>query len=337
MSKATINDVAALAGVSIKTVSRVVNGEPNVCDVTRERVAAAIAQLNYNPNQSARRLASHCSYLIGLLYSNPSASYVINAQQGALAVCAQERFDLLIHPCDYAANDLTEDIQALLLRSHLDGVVLTPPLSDNRQLLQLLNDKNVPYVSIAPADVDNVLRVFCDDRQAAREMTEKLISFGHRQIAFIQGHPDHRSSERRLLGYRDALRAHNIVEQAEWIKQGYFTFESGNSAACQLLAMATPPTAIFAANDEMACGAMVAAHSRGVSIPQQISICGFDNIPVAATSWPALTTIHQPVEAMVAKATEMLIRRIRGEMVEQTWCQLPFELVVRESTASIVA
>ncbi len=329
----TINNVAALAGVSIKTVSRVVNKEPNVRPATREKVEQAIKQLSYQPNQSARSLAGNRSYLIGLLYANPSSSYIINAQMGALESCRQEGFGLLIHPCDYRSESLTTEVENLVRDSRLDGLILTPPLTDNLTFLEYIDKRGIAYTSVAPVEPEkNVPSVFSDDHKAAFDMTEYLIELGHSRIGFILGHPDHGATHARYQGYHTALLQHGIKENRSLIKQGYFDFESGKTCGLKLLRLKQPPTAIFSSNDYMAGGVMVAAQQSGVSVPEQLAIAGFDDVPLATQVWPEMTTIRQPIKAMVAKATELLIAKIRRNKLPETQFLLHCELIKRAST-----
>lgn len=337
MVKSTIDDVAALAGVSIKTVSRVVNKEPNVRNSTQEKVEAAIEQLNYRPNQSARSLAGSRSFLVGLLYSNPSPSYIIHAQTGTLEACRKEGFGLLIHPCDYQSPDLCQEVLTLVRDSRLDGLILTPPLTDNQAFLTFLENQGIRYTSVAPMEHGKDFPcAFCDDRLASQEMTEHLIELGHTRIGFILGHPDHGATHERYAGYRDALEKHGIKESKSLIKQGYFDFDSGKACAEKLLQLKNPPTAIFASSDYMAGGVMVAAHEQGLKVPQQISIAGFDDVPLATQTWPPLTTIKQPIQEMAAKAAQLLITQIRGKSAEQTQFSLSCSLIKRGSTGAPV-
>ncbi len=335
MARSTINDVAALAGVSMKTVSRVVNKEPNVRQSTQEKVEKAIAELGYQPDQSARSLAGNRSFLVGLLYSNPSPSYIIHAQTGTLSTCRKEGFGLLIHPCDYQAPDLCQEVMTMVRSSRLDGLILTPPLTDNAEFIRFLDEQKIRYTSIAPIEHGtDIPCVYCDDRQVSEEMTEYLIELGHQRIGFILGHPDHGATHERYAGYQAALEAHGIKEIKSLVKQGYFDYDSAKACAEKLFNLKNPPTAIFASNDYMASAVVVAAHERGLKIPQQISIAGFDDIPLAAQSWPTLTTIKQPVQDMAAKAAQLLIDQIRGRSAEQLEHSLECSLIKRASTAS---
>ena len=333
MSKATINHVAQRAGVSIKTVSRVVNNEPNVSPATREKVLAAVAALAYQPNPSARSLASKRTYVLGLLYDNPSANYVIDIQNGALAASRAQGYDLLIHPCDHRCPTLIKEVTGLLDQSRVDGLILTPPLSDMNPLLELLSVNTLPFVRIAPA-VEKHLSpyVATNDRNAAYQMTQQLLALGHRRIGFICGHPVHQAVAGRYQGYCAALRDQGLEVQEEYVVQGFNAFESGEQAARALLALTPRPTAIFAANDDMAAGAMMVAHRLGLAVPAELSVAGFDDTPVAHQIWPSLTTVRQPIQAMAKIAAELLLSQVLDKVLPDTKAELESRLIIRDST-----
>jgi len=336
-SSVTIYDVAAAAGVSIKTVSRVLNREPNVKPGTRQMVMAAAAKLQYRPNVSARSLAGSRSYLLGLLFDNPSRAYVSELQFGALHCCRQEGYHLLVEAIDSTAGDVVQSVEAMLQTLKIDGLILTPPVCDLPDVLEMLDRSSTPYVRIAPEhDAARAARVNMDDRLAAYQMTELLLGLGHRDIGFIKGHPDHGAAHLRFEGYLDALRDHGAPVRPERISQGYFSFKSGVESAEALLGDDDRPTAIFASNDEMALGIMSVASRRGLVIPQQLSIAGFDDSPSAKVVWPQLTTVRQPVVEMARAAAEMLIfRATRSEDGAAASRLLDFEIIARESTAAL--
>lgn len=336
MSKATIDDVAALAGVSIKTVSRVVNHEPNVRPVTRDKVLEAITRLDYRPNASARSLAGNRSFVIGLLYGNPSANYVIDVQVGVLSTCRPLGYDLLIHPCDYKDEQLSKEIMDLIHQKRIDGLILTPPLTDHLGVLTALKKINIPFVRIAPTLNKEISPyVETNDEEAAYDMTCQLIAMGHVNIGFILGHPDHRAVAHRYEGYKAALIENDIPLNPKWIAQGENSFESGELAARQLLDLAERPTAIFAANDDMAAAVMMVAHQNGIKIPTDLSVAGFDDTPVAHQIWPALTTVRQPIQQMARKATELLLKQLRGRDVQLPASLLSSTIIMRDSTGEI--
>jgi len=345
MRKATIDDVAALAGVSIKTVSRVINKEPNVRESTEKLVRKAVKKLNYRPNPSARSLAGKRSFLIGLLYDdpslyeNPSANYIVNVQQGALRVCQSENHDLLIYPCNYKNRNLNSEIRSLISHSRLDGVILTPPLSDNKSLIAAIKKTGTPVVNIAPGETTDPLpAITTNDREICAKMTEYLASLGHKRIAFITGNRDHKALEKRYLGYQDGLKNSGLKFMPRLVKEGDNSFGSGEACARELLQQRTPPTAIFACNDDMATGVIRVAHQMGIHIPNELSVAGFDDIPLAQQIYPSLTTIRQPVRTMAEKALGILMDQLRSKSVKdkpQTSAEelkIVAELKIREST-----
>ncbi|MCG8507117.1 MAG: LacI family DNA-binding transcriptional regulator [Sphingomonadales bacterium] len=345
--RATIDDVARRAGVSIKTVSRVLNNEPNVRPVKRQQVLEAARALNYSPNISARSLAGDKSFLIALLYRDPSLdpspNYISYVQIGALAKCRQYGFYLLLEPYDMHDPDVENEVQRLIIRSRVDGLILIPPISDSDAIMRAIEASGLPYVRIAPGDEpDRAPHVFMDDRQAAYDMTEHLLKLGHRRIGFIKAHLDHGAAQFRLEGFQTAMAEHNVPVDPPLVGQGDFTVESGMRCTEAFLDLPTPPTAVFAANDEMAAGAIAAAHKRGLAVPADLCVSGFDDSSVAAVTWPPLTTVHQPIAEMAEAATELLIERIKGHKSDETGDRFPsrqldYRIVVRDSTATAPA
>jgi LacI family transcriptional regulator len=337
--KATIEDVAKLAGVSIKTVSRVINKEPNVRDATAAKVQSAIQHLNYRPNTSARNLASKRSYLIGLLYDdpslydNPSSNYVINLQQGALRICKSETYDLLIHPCNYQDRNLNKEITGMIAHTRVDGLIIAPPLSDKKSLIKTIKESGIPYVRISPGVTsEQVSSVYTNDREVCAQMTEYLVSLGHKRIAFIKGHEHHKALERRYQGYLDGLSNCGLKVNKSLIKQGDNSFKSGEQAAKALLTLKNPPTAIFASNDDMATGVLRIAHQMGITMPDKLSVAGYDDIPLSEQMYPALTTIRQPVGSMADLAVDMLMDKIRNRPSKNRPRVIDASLKIREST-----
>jgi LacI family transcriptional regulator len=328
--RATIHEVARAAGVSIKTVSRVLNREPNVRPETSDRVTRAAAKLRYTPNIAARRLASHGSFLIGLLFepSNHPSTYIAEVQRGAM----RQGYDLLLHPCQTTEADWTSHVERLIRQSAVDGLILTAPIADSAPLLRALRENGTPFVRISqskPGGYPPCVRV--NDEEAACAMTRHLLELGHRRIGFVIGRATHGSSADRLRGFRRALEEARIAVPEDLLEQGDYTFESGHRAARQLLAHPQRPTAIFASNDEMAAGVLLAAHESGIDIPGELSVCGFDGTPLSEQVWPQLTTVAQPVLEVAGLATELLVRRLRDEVVPAV-TELRAEQVVRRST-----
>lgn len=340
MSKATINDVAELAGVSIKTVSRVVNQEPNVRESTKGRVEAAIAKLNYRPNQSARNLASHHTRLIGLIYDDPSAyeipsaGYVIRMQQGTLRACHNADYELLIHPCNYRKKGLDSEIRALIEQARPAGIVLAAPLSNMPKIVRSIETTGTPYVRLSPGKSNGkALAIATNDREVSAEMTRYLASLGHKKIAFITGHKNHKAVANRFLGYQDGLQQSGLKFSERLVAEGDNSFGSGEIGAGKLLTRKRLPTAIFAANDDMAVATIRVADRLGIDIPGQLSIAGFDDISLARQVFPRLTTIRQPLSKMAELAATMLIEGKRGSNSGTEI--VPATLEIRESTGPV--
>jgi len=331
----TIIDVAREAGVSIKTVSRVMNQEPTVHADTRARVQQAVAALNYRPQLSARSLAGARSFLIGLLYYDPSAAFVAGVQRGATLGCREAGRHLVVESLQESGVDLHAQIESMLAALRPDGMILTPPLCDNPQILATLRAHRTPCVLISPsADGHGMASVCMDDALAAEELTNLLISLGHRSIAFVEG--NQAASGRRRAGWERAMKAHGLAIDPAWVVPGTFQFESGVAAARRLFALSKPPTAIFAANDFMALGALTEAQRLGIAVPGDVAIVGFDDSDAASLVWPALTTVRQPLAEMAMAAVAMLLggaARLDAEAPAPVRV-LPHEIMVRGSTSA---
>ncbi|MBR0343817.1 MAG: LacI family DNA-binding transcriptional regulator [Rudaea sp.] len=338
---ATIKDVALRAKVSLKTVSRVVNQEQSVLESTRKRVERAIAELNYQPDQSARSLRSAKSYTLGMVYDNPNAYYVIAMQNGVLSVCRETGFDLNIHPCDSNSPELAEELRELVQRSRLAGLVLAPPMSERMELIHFLATNKIKFVRILSAAEDprdGFPCVFVDDRDAAYAVTEHLIQLGHQRIGFLWGGKAHRSSPERYQGYEDALKHYGIALDKALIVEGDYSFDDGFRGARRLLALKSPPTAIFGSNDEIAAGVLAAAKAANLNVPFDLSIAGFEDSPFSRQCWPALTTAKPATEDISRRATERLIAELKhGRHAEQSIDNVGFSptLVIRGSTAPV--
>jgi LacI family transcriptional regulator len=330
--RTTIVDVSRRAAVSTKTVSRVFNDAPNVSAEVRRRVQRAAAELNYHPNLFAQALVRRRSHLIGLLYDNPSPSYVVNVQTGVIARLQGARYRLMVVPVR-ADRDSTADIVAQLRAAALDGVVVVPPLSDDLALLDAIEAAGIRLARLAPTRaIDRAAGAMMDDAAAARDIAAHVIALGHRDIAIILGDPSHPSSAQRTAGYRQALDAAGLTLPPSRIAQGCYTVESGVAAGAALLAHTPRPTAILAQNDDMAVGALLAARDAGLDVPADLSIVGFDDSDVSRASWPRITTIRQPLIDMAFAAADLLIAAL-DEAGPATVRHLPHELLVRASTA----
>jgi LacI family transcriptional regulator len=332
----TIADVAQLAGVSTMTVSRVINAESNVRDTTRDAVNAAIATLNYAPNRAARSLAGATELRIGLLYSNPSAAYLSEFLLGGLDQASRSDIQLVVEKCEIGEHELRSVER--LVAGGIDGIILPPPLCDSRAVLDLLIAARVPTVVVATAaPPSEVTAISIDDGEAARDMTRHLLGLGHVRIGFITGNPNLTASGERLKGYRAALDEAGVSFDEELVAEGLFTYRSGLDAADELLDRADPPSAIFASNDDMAAAVVAVAHRRGLDVPGDLTVCGFDDSAIATTIWPELTTIHQPIADMSRAAVEQLtamLRARRNGSVEARHLVLDYTLIRRQSDAA---
>ncbi len=331
---ATIKDVAKLAGVSFKTVSRVINKEGTVGQDLQDKVLKAVKELNYQPNLSARLLRGTASS-IGFIYDNPNSNYVIDMQRGILGECHRQGYELVIHPCDAKSKTIIDEIVGMVDRSRVGGLVLTPPVSEMPEVLSALNKHKMKYVRILSGSKppDNYAPcVFIDDRTAAYKITQYLIDLSHKNIAFLGGDEAHKSSTERLEGYKSALKDNKIPIDKKLIIGGEYSFESGVKRSRQLLSSGHKPTAIFACNDEIAAGTLFAARIQGIDVPQQLSIVGFEDSPFSRQAWPNLTTAQQPIRTIAQRATALLIDMVRnGEKNIESEGFYP-ELIVRDST-----
>lgn len=329
--RATINDIARLARVSKKTVSRVINRAPFVKEETRKRVDAVMNELGYVPDPQARGLALRRSFLVGLVYDNPNAQFVVNAQQGVLDGLRGSGFELVVHPCNRLDPDFLDDCAAFVDRQKLYGVVLLPPVSENDQLVAMLNERGCKYVRVASAKIDDVEHlVMSNDRAVTAEAAKHLAALGHRRIGLIAGPKGYRSREERRAGFIEGLKACGIELPADLCFDGAYTFESGVAGAEALLSRKPRPTAIFASNDEMAAGVYQVARQMGLSVPGDLSIIGFDDTPVSSRLWPPLTTVRWPILEMGKLAAKKLMG-VSGAAEELV---LPAVFVKRESSTA---
>jgi LacI family transcriptional regulator len=308
VSRSTINDVARLAGVSKKTVSRVINDSPLVRPDTRDKVLALMRRIGYAPDPQARGLAFRRSFLIGLVFDNPTAQYIVNMQYGALDALRDSGFELVVHPCDSKSEGYIDGIVRFAQQQKLWGLILIPRVSEDQALADALREIGCRYVRIASIPLDEPARMLLThDRVAGGEVADYLESLGHRRVALITGPKRYRSSIERGGGFAEALSRRGIALPADLTYEGGYTFESGVAGAEKLLARKDRPTAIFACNDEMAAGVYKAALRMGLSIPGDLSVIGYDDSPLASQLWPALTTIRLPIRDLGRQAAAMLL------------------------------
>ncbi|MDO7083491.1 LacI family DNA-binding transcriptional regulator [Pseudocolwellia sp. AS88] len=336
--RARIKDVAEHAGVSSMTVSRVLNKDPKVSDAKRALVAESVKALNYRPNVSARRLASNKSFFIGLLYFDLDTSYVSKFLLRGLKVCRTTGHHLVVDEIDDDIEKSLASVRELIEETRVDGLILLPHVCDDVKLLAALQEANITFVRIAPDTQLSLSPYICmDDYQASFEMTELLIKKGHTKIGHIIGNPNQGVSRLRYQGYLDALRSHQINTPPEYIEQGLFTYDSGLIAAKKLLALADRPTAIVAANDEMAASVLAAANLARINVPEELSISGFDDGNVAVTVSPNLTTVRQPIHEMAELAIDIIASGKFSDLAKANTREfrnvLDFEIIERDSTA----
>lgn len=336
-SGVTIDEVAALAGVSPMTVSRVINGQSKVRDATRERVMRAVRELDYTPNLAASSLAAAQHTRVALIYTNPSGAYLRELLVGLLRVASRTAIQLVVDYWDDLDAE-SERKAARALGARVDGVILPPPLCESHAAVTELVKAGVPVVAIASGRFsDEISCVRIDDFRAGKEMAEHLIRQGHTRIGFIRGRSDLSASSRRYDGFVTALHEAGLEVEPGLVQQGDYTYRSGLVATEKLLAHRKPPTAIFASNDDMGAAAISVAHRRGLDVPRDLSVVGFDDTSAATTVWPELTTVHQPIASMANAAMDILLRGIRRKtdstrvLVDHV---VPHRLVARDSVAT---
>lgn len=325
----TIQDVASAAGVSVSTVSRVLNNKDDISPETYERVKAVIAEMGYTSSLAARSMRSLRKNVIGLIIPDAGQPFPIEVMKGVNRAIATLEYDLIIYTCGDGRKHFTADREKkfvpLLNNSITDGVIVVTPEATHFAT-------NAPVVAVDPhCEINEYPSVISTNWEGAMEAMNYLLKLGHVRIGFISGRYDLQSAMSRLRGYEESLKNAGIPIDTDLVTQGDFTADSGLRCARHLLSLPNRPTAIFAANDEMALGVYQAAHEAGLSIPEDLSVVGFDNIPEASQSEPGLTTIHQPIQEMGKIAVQMLVRLIGGESLEENVIKTSTCLVIRDS------
>jgi LacI family transcriptional regulator len=334
--KVTIYDVADAAKVSFKSVSRALNGQPGVSKKTADRILKIADKMGYVPNPAARRLAGNRTYAIALAFSGEMDSYIVDLQLGVLQACEPVRYDMIIHPCGLVAKAARENVIQFATQRRVDGLILTPPLCDDVTVTSELDRLGLKYVLISPKNHNHGMLVYFNEYQAAYDVTQRLINMNHKRIGFIKGNPSHGSSKSRYSGYRDALEDSDITLDPSIVAQGSYSFRSGKNGARKILDAASPPTAIFASDDDMAVGAIHYAHEQGIAVPDDLSIVGFDDVRIARSVYPSLTTVRQPIKTMGFEAAQMLFSALRDEQpsnVRPSATILDYEIIERDSTS----
>jgi len=330
-SKVTIVEVAEKAGVSLGTVSRVMNNDAHVAPGTRERVSAVMRDLGYVANRQARGLKGSRANVIGVLAPDLGTGYIGEILHGIDAELGLHQLDLMLFTTHRTATKEANYV-ANMVQGMVDGLLVILPRNP-ADYTGTLTSRNFPFVLIDHQGTGNPCpAVGATNWQGAYNATEYLIKLGHRRIGFITGSMDLGAAIDRLEGYKSALQVHHIPEDPKLIYEGTFFQPEGFAGGSALLDLKDPPTAIFASNDVMAMGVMDAIRERGLRIPEDVSILGFDDIPQAAMVRPALTTVRQPLDEMGRLATQMLIDQLKNPEKEIGRVELPTELIVRDST-----
>lgn len=332
----TITDIARLAGVSKKSVSRALNSEAGISLETRERIMGVIKETGYQPDRRARALAGHGSYLIALAYNNANPGYVLDLLNGALAEANRAGYELILHPVSAEAADAPLELQKLMRRSGADGLILTPPLSESYHMFEGFAEINKPLVRVSGDDVQsNIPQICFDDRAAAFAITMHLLELGHQNIAFLGGDKDSGPTRRRYAGFTDALSSQKLTLRDDWQLSGDFTFLSGIDAGKKILESDDRPTAVMCCNDEMAAGIIHAARNAGLRVPDNLSVTGFDDAPIAQQVWPPLTTVRQPLADMGAASISRLVEQIMGTSDKPAPLHFSHMLVERQSAGQL--
>lgn len=339
MAKVKLKDIADTAGVSAMTVSRVMNKDPKVGERTRERIEKIAKEMGYQPNLAARNLVSSRSFVLGVMCDHVNSSYANQFLLGCLNECRKNGYHIVI---DETLRDTQKSIDIaneLVNGMQAEGIILLPPVCDEKELTMALLEMDVPFIRIAPNEQTNISPVICmDDYRAAYQMTCHLIEQGHKRIAHITGRMTQRVSEFRLQGFKDALFDNKLSLPDAYIQEGDFSYKTGNELAQVLFNLPEAPSAIFAGNDDMAAGALAAAQMCGRKVPEQVAIAGYDNVELARLVWPNLTTVEQPVMKMAELAVELLTTRKQvakkqqEKVPKQKLHILKHDLILRAST-----
>lgn len=336
MPKPTIMDVANHAGVSKKTVSRVINDEAGLRPSMLEKVKASIAELGFVPNPQARALALRRNFLIVLLHDNPNAQTVLNFQNGVLHAIKDSDFALVVRPVERQSLDILAGVQTFLERQRPWGAMLLPPISERNDLAQLLKSQGVRYVRVGSAVLDSPEHcVASNDRELVKYAVGQIIAKGHREIGFVRGPEGFLSARERELGFLAALKAAGLDLPDERRAAGNYRFESGVEAGQKLLDRTLRPTAIFSSNDEMAAGVIHSAHTLGIRVPEQLSIVGFDDSPTATHMWPQLSTVRWPIYAMGQLAAKKLLPEFLPDVDDRLPVTIESTYIERDSVLAI--
>jgi LacI family transcriptional regulator len=341
--RVTIKHVAADAGVSMQTVSRVINKEPNVRRKMIERVQQSIDKLGYVPSIAAQRLAGSRSYLILALNdrertiegwrAREGSDWVDQMLLGGMLTCAQHGYRLIVELIDTHSDHIERELLAAIAALQPDGVILTPPHSENPLIIDLLVAHGISFARIGSLRPGPGFALTLDDERAARLATEHLIGLGHQRIGFIAGPPDYKVSGWRVDGWRAAMEAADLPTDG-LLAAGDFTYASGKAAAAQLLGRSPVPTAIVASNDQMALATLEVGRERGLAVPRDLSLISFDDTPIVRFTHPPLTAVVQRIAEVTSRAVELIIADRTGKDMPAEPVVVPAELAIRGSTSA---
>lgn len=331
---ATITEVAARAGVSVKTVSRVMNDYEHISTKMREKVRAAMAELDYAPSSFARQMRMGDAQSIGMLYGDPSGGYQSRLNHAVLKACSDAGRYLAVEFFDETNPEWRQQVDAFLNRTKVKNLILVPPMCDSSELHSLLKEREIRTVLISPSrQISGASSIAMDDRLAAMEMTNYFIGLGHKRIGHICGHPGHVAALLRRQGFEEALVVAGLERSPELIQAaGSFFFKDALECAEKMLLAPNRPTAIFAANDEMAAAVIMVANKLGINVPEQLSVAGFDNTPISQTMWPELTTVAQPFADIAREAVRLVSDGIKRDLSVSATRVLEHEILYRGST-----
>lgn len=338
----TIKHVAADAGVSLQTVSRVINNEPSVRPEMKERVQASIDRLGYVPSIAAQRMSGSRSYLILAINDRERTIADWRARQGTdwvdqmllggMLECAEHGYRMIFELVDTHNDHVERELQAAIAALQPDGIILTPPHSDNPQIVAFLGGTDIPFARIGSKENGAGIPISMDDEGSARLATRHLLSHGHHRIGFIAGPAEYNLSGWRVEGWQSAM-AEAGHPVSNLLEQGDFSFASGERAARRLLERAERPSAIIASNDQMALATLEVARSLGIAVPDDLSIISFDNTPLVHFTQPPLTAIDQPIAETTSKAVELIIAAQKGAEAPHGLTVISADLVERGSVA----
>ncbi|RKF17574.1 LacI family DNA-binding transcriptional regulator [Altericroceibacterium spongiae] len=337
-NRVTLSTVAERAGVSPMTVSNVLNEKPNVTPAKREAVMEAVRELGYQPNRAARALASASALRIGLLHRDTESSFLGQVLLGTLRAANRHGTEIAVRPFDPADEKSALKAAEGLIRSGIDGLIVPPPLCENPSIMELQARYHIPMIALAPgASLETIPSVRIDDEAAAYDLTRLLLARGHRRIGFIRFASSHLVSASREAGHRRALQEAGIPDDPALIWTGRPTYEDGLKAAEYFLSLAEPPSAIFGSSDDLAAAIVNYAHRQGMRIPEDLSVAGFDDAPIASQIWPQLTTVRQSISNIAEIATEYLLKSLseRSEMAPEAQL-VDYEVIERQSVANLL-